>query len=117
MFYTRLSKAFREREAKFRNSRFAKEPLSAAYTDFWNSHQSELGHYYRYLYNIVRFIKEEGQEKGRTSDWFALNSLIKSYCCSSITAFQVMVATLLRSLSSSLCSTTCLRSRFWIETT
>lgn len=25
---------------------------------FWKKHQVELGHYFRYLYNVVRFVKE-----------------------------------------------------------
>ena len=64
MFYTRFNKIFRAREARRNESKLAKEPLPAAYAEFWNTHQSELGHYYRYLYNIVRFIKDEGQESG-----------------------------------------------------
>ncbi|MCC5086430.1 putative phage abortive infection protein [Xanthomonas campestris] len=64
VFYTRFNKIFRAREARYNESKRAKKPLSAAYTEFWNTHQSELGHYYRYLYSIVRFIKDEGQEGG-----------------------------------------------------
>ena len=64
VFYTRFNKEFRAREARYNESKLAKVPLPAAYTEFWRTHQSELGHYYRYLYNIVRFIKDEGQESG-----------------------------------------------------
>lgn len=34
-----------------------------AYVLFWNQHRSELGHYYRYLYNVVRFLKESDYSK------------------------------------------------------
>ena len=64
VFYTRFNKIFRAREERYYKNVFSSEPLSAAYSEFWNAHQSELGHYYRYLYNIVRFIKDEGQESG-----------------------------------------------------
>lgn len=37
--------------------------LKRSYKEFWLEHQHELGHYFRFLYNIVRFIKESEHEK------------------------------------------------------
>ncbi|MFW2913708.1 putative phage abortive infection protein [Pseudomonas aeruginosa] len=38
--------------------------LRECYKDFWEKHQLELGHYFRFLYNIFRFIKESGFSEG-----------------------------------------------------
>lgn len=59
-FYTRLNKLYREHEKKGGGKYSKVETLRLAYKQFWTKHQTELGHYYRYLYNIVRFIKEQG---------------------------------------------------------
>ncbi|MFB9215535.1 putative phage abortive infection protein [Vibrio sinaloensis] len=37
--------------------------LDGAWQEFWKSHQKELGHYFRFLYNIVRFIDESNVDK------------------------------------------------------
>lgn len=34
--------------------------LREGYSEFWEDHQLELGHYFRFLYNMLRFIKESG---------------------------------------------------------
>ncbi|EHK9087749.1 putative phage abortive infection protein [Vibrio parahaemolyticus] len=36
--------------------------INNAWKMFWNTHQSELGHYFRYLYNIIRFIDEKNYD-------------------------------------------------------
>lgn len=68
VFYKRLATKYKEKELSNNNINanklFLRDSLTAAYEDFWGRHQSELGHYYRYLYNIFRFIKDEGQEAG-----------------------------------------------------
>ena len=30
--------------------------LQVAYVDFWKDWQQDLGHYFRYLYNVIKFI-------------------------------------------------------------
>lgn len=37
--------------------------IRSAYQDFWKDNQQDLGHYYRCIYNIVRFINEIHTEK------------------------------------------------------
>jgi hypothetical protein len=64
IFYTRLNKLYREHEKKGAGKYSKEETLRLAYKQFWTKHQTELGHYYRYLYNIVRFIKEQGYSDG-----------------------------------------------------
>lgn len=38
--------------------------LKEAYKEFWMLYQLDLGHYFRFLYNILRFIKESGYSEG-----------------------------------------------------
>lgn len=58
VFYTRFNKIYRENKDKA-NGKYANESVvKLSYQLFWKDHQTELGHYFRYLYNIVRFIKE-----------------------------------------------------------
>lgn len=54
-FYTRLTKLFRDEEKKKTTS--VNNMLPRAYTNFWRDHQPELGHYYRYLFRLVLFVK------------------------------------------------------------
>ncbi|MGL0870746.1 putative phage abortive infection protein [Vibrio vulnificus] len=37
--------------------------LDRAWRSFWGAHKSELGHYFRFLYNIIRFIDDANVEK------------------------------------------------------
>lgn len=55
-FYTRFTKLLRDEQTKKTTS--ADNMLPRAYQNFWKDHQPELGHYYRYLYRFVLFIKE-----------------------------------------------------------
>jgi hypothetical protein len=36
------------------------EKTQAAYASFYQSHESEIGHYFRTLYHIVRFVDQSG---------------------------------------------------------
>ncbi|WP_428028177.1 putative phage abortive infection protein [Altererythrobacter sp.] len=57
VFYTRLTKIFRELEKRPNLSK--SECIERAYSDFWRDHQLELGHYYRFLYRFVLFADRE----------------------------------------------------------
>lgn len=58
VFYTRLNKIYREQLGKSNGKYSDESVLKLSYQLFWKRHQVELGHYFRYLYNIIRFIKE-----------------------------------------------------------
>lgn len=63
-FYSRLNKLYRE-NIKKANGKYSNENvLRVAYELFWKEHQTELGHYYRYLYNVMRFVKESDYSNG-----------------------------------------------------
>jgi len=64
VFYTRLNKIFREKEKRYQKKKWSTRTLELSYRTFWKQHQTELGHYYRYLYNVVRFVKDEGFQNG-----------------------------------------------------
>lgn len=58
IFYTRLNKIYRENKAKG-NGRHAPEAvLRLSYFIFWKEHQLELGHYFRFLFNVFKFVDE-----------------------------------------------------------
>jgi Putative phage abortive infection protein len=59
-FYTRLTKLLRDEQTK--KTIGAANMLPRAYQNFWKDHQPELGHYYRYLYRFVLFIKEKDDD-------------------------------------------------------
>lgn len=69
VFYTRLTKLYREKQEKppraAAGSDADRTKVAAAYKDFWRDHQLELGHYFRYLYNVIRFVKENGVGSAR----------------------------------------------------
>ncbi|MUT69976.1 putative phage abortive infection protein [Stutzerimonas frequens] len=62
IFYRRLEEKYHTRASLDK-----KDPqfiiLKRTYAEFWLEHQHELGHYFRFLYNFVRFIKESDYEK------------------------------------------------------
>lgn len=58
VFYTRFNKIYREQLEKANGKYSDESVLRLSYQLFWKKHQVELGHYFRYLYNIVRFVKE-----------------------------------------------------------
>lgn len=58
VFYTRLTRIYRAKKAKLKNAKTDTEILKLSYDQFWRVHQSELAHYYRYLFNVVRYVDE-----------------------------------------------------------
>lgn len=64
VFYTRLNKIYRENIQKANGKHSNEEVLRLSYKLFWKNHQVELGHYFRYLYNVIRFIKDSGFVEG-----------------------------------------------------
>ncbi|MFE0844071.1 putative phage abortive infection protein [Achromobacter insolitus] len=64
VFYTRLTKIYRENAQKANGKHSDENVLRLSYQLFWKKHQVELGHYFRYLYNVIRFIKESGFVEG-----------------------------------------------------
>lgn len=61
IFYRRLERTYRQRISV--NSDDIRT-LESAYKEFWADHQQELGHYFRFLYNVIRFIKESDYKCG-----------------------------------------------------
>ena len=64
VFYTRLNKIYREQLDKANGRNTDENVLLLSYQLFWKKHQVELGHYFRYLYNVVRFVKESAYSDG-----------------------------------------------------
>lgn len=64
VFYTRLNKIYREQLEKSNGKYSDENVLLLSYQLFWKKHQVELGHYFRYLYNVVRFVKESLYSEG-----------------------------------------------------
>jgi hypothetical protein len=58
VFYTRLNKIYRDQLEKSNGKYSDEKVLRLSYKLFWKKHQVELGHYFRYLYNTVRFVNE-----------------------------------------------------------
>lgn len=58
VFYTRLNKIYRENLTKGSKKHSAEAILRLSYFNFWKQHQLELGHYYRFLFNVFRFLDE-----------------------------------------------------------
>lgn len=64
VFYTRFNKIYRENKEKANGKHSEESVVRLAYQLFWKDHQTELGHYFRYLYNVIRFIKDANQTNG-----------------------------------------------------
>jgi hypothetical protein len=64
VFYTRLTKIYREKEKKTYYHKNRDKLLPLSYSDFWRDAQLELGHYFRFLFNFVRFIHESPYKDG-----------------------------------------------------
>ncbi len=58
VFYTRLNKIYRENLKKAGTKHEAEKVLRLSYFQFWKEYRLELGHYFRLLYNIFRFLDE-----------------------------------------------------------
>ena len=63
VFYTRFNKIFRENLSKAKNKHSSEDIIKLSYFSFWKEHQLELGHYYRFLYNVFRFMDESKSSK------------------------------------------------------
>ncbi|WP_192798592.1 putative phage abortive infection protein [Brucella anthropi] len=63
VFYTRFNKIFRENLSKATNKHSSESIIKLSYFNFWKEHQLELGHYYRFLYNVFRFMDENKASK------------------------------------------------------
>lgn len=59
IFYTNLNKKYRENLKKDGGKRTNIKVLALSYYLFWKEHQYDLGHYFRYLYNFLKFIDEK----------------------------------------------------------
>ena len=62
-FYTRFNKEFRENLKQGKGKHPATSTLRLSYKKFWKAHHHELGHYFRLLYNIFKFLDENEQTK------------------------------------------------------
>lgn len=61
IFYTRLSDNYKiEIKKKLYSD---KQCIERAYIAFWNKHQLDLGHYYRFLYRLVMFTDKEFKDE------------------------------------------------------
>ncbi|MBY6137800.1 putative phage abortive infection protein [Nocardioides marinus] len=56
-FYTRLTKIYRRNQAEYPQG-LESEKVANAFQKFWRDHQLELATYFRFLYNIIRYIDE-----------------------------------------------------------
>lgn len=56
--YTKLSDQYREKRSIHLNKITDHDIVLLAYRGTWASFQPNLGHYFRYLYNIVKYVKE-----------------------------------------------------------
>lgn len=65
VFYNRLTKKYREIDAKKPSNVDQKAVVELAYFLFWRDARTELGHYFRFLFNFFRFI-----ENSRIGDEF-----------------------------------------------
>ena len=57
VFYTRLTKIYRANRIKS-SGRSKREIAELSYFIFWKDAQTELGHYFRFLFNFFRFIED-----------------------------------------------------------
>lgn len=56
VFYNRIRSNYKDEKIS-NKSRPVEEIIETAYAKFWEQSQSDLGHYFRYLYTIFKFIK------------------------------------------------------------
>lgn len=59
VYYTRLTKIYRDKRPKTANSRAA---IVVSYATFWKDAQLDLGHYFRFLYRFFKFIEDHDEE-------------------------------------------------------
>ncbi len=58
VFYTRLTKEYRDNQSKGGGKYSPEEIIKLSYFNFWKNYQLELGHYYRFLFNVFKFLDE-----------------------------------------------------------
>ncbi|ARJ69136.1 hypothetical protein B0A89_05335 [Paracoccus contaminans] len=63
VFYTRLTKIYRDNEKKGQPKHGPSKILDVSYRVFWKDSQLELGHYFRFLYNFFRLIDESAEAR------------------------------------------------------
>lgn len=61
VFYTNLTKEYRDNINKASGKYSESDVLKLSYDNFWKKYQLELGHYIRYLFNIIRFVDQSDQ--------------------------------------------------------
>lgn len=64
IFHNRLKESWRGNISTYKNSDEV-EKINKIYLAFYNEHQSEIGHYFRSLYNIIKFIDNSKIEDKR----------------------------------------------------
>ncbi len=64
VFYTRFTKIYRKKKANAAGNYVEEKLLESAFAKFWNDHQLELGHYFRYLASVLNFIEVESDFDG-----------------------------------------------------
>lgn len=62
VFYTRLTKIYRENAKKAAGRYEDRNVVEVSYFTFWKDAQTELSHYFRFLFNFFRFIDKSGFE-------------------------------------------------------
>ncbi|WP_441276936.1 putative phage abortive infection protein [Tardiphaga sp. 172_B4_N1_3] len=61
-FYTRLTKIYRDNQKKAQKNHSDEKILELSYKLYWKEVQLDLGHYYRYLFNMIRFVKKNSPD-------------------------------------------------------
>ena len=64
VFYTRLARIYKKKVKASAGRDLPKVILAETYKPFWRVHQTELAHYFRYIYNVIRFIDESDFSDG-----------------------------------------------------
>lgn len=69
-FQSHLNTAYKHEKTKNFNRPMMKQ-LSDAYDSMWRAHQQDLAHYFRYLYNVVRYVDEANIPKVAETDFWS----------------------------------------------
>ncbi len=68
-FSERMNKIYKQINSSS-NTLSEREKADQAYNKFWLNHKSELSHYYRFLYNLIRFV--DNSESNNKTFYIAL---------------------------------------------
>lgn len=60
-FYSTFAKLYNDKKENYKGK---KDLLEQTFDHFWKDHQTKLGHYYRFLYNVIRFVAESEYKDG-----------------------------------------------------